>query len=197
LKRYLLLAIVVLTLASPLFAANPRVQVTTNMGSMVIELYPDKAPKSVANFLAYVKEGFYNGTVFHRVIPGFMIQGGGMTADLQRKQTKAAIPNEADNGLSNDRGTVAMARLGDPDSATAQFFINLVDNKALNFKSKSNGTTWGYAVFGKVVQGMDVVDKIAAVSTTTSGQYENVPAKAVTIQKVTLEKSAPQSKPAK
>jgi len=197
LKRYLLLAIVVLTLASPLFAANPHVRLTTNMGSIVIELYPDKAPKSSANFLAYVKEGFYNGTIFHRVIPGFMIQGGGMTPDMQRKQTRAAIPNEADNGLSNDRGTVAMARLGEPDSATAQFFINLVDNKALNFKSKSNGSSWGYAVFGKVVEGMDVVDKIAAVSTTTSGQYENVPSKPVVIQKVTLEKSAPQSQPAK
>lgn len=197
-KRYLLLAIVLLSLAGPLFAANPRVQLTTNMGTMVIELYPDKAPKSVANFLAYVKDGFYSGTVFHRVIPGFMIQGGGYTANLQRKDTKAAIPNEADNGLANDRGTLAMARTGDPNSATAQFFINLADNKFLNFQSKANGQTWGYAVFGKVVQGMDVVDKIAAVATGASGPFEkDVPTKSVIIQKVTLEKSTTQSHPAK
>ena len=129
-----------------------KVKLTTSMGDIILELYPDKAPATVANFLQYVKDGFYNGTVFHRVIDGFMIQGGGLTADLQKKATRAPIKNEADNGLKNEPYTVAMARTNDPDSATSQFFINVADNKALNFKAK-NARDWGYTVFGSVVRG--------------------------------------------
>lgn len=138
----------------------------TNLGDIVIELDYDKAPVTAKNFEEYVKSGFYKGTIFHRVIKGFMIQGGGLTADMDNKPTNAPIKNEADNGLKNDRGTIAMARTQDPHSATAQFFINTVDNSFLNFRSKDlNG--WGYCVFGKVVQGMDVVDKIEKSKTTT------------------------------
>jgi cyclophilin family peptidyl-prolyl cis-trans isomerase len=141
---------------------NPRVALDTSMGKIVIELYPEKAPKTVANFLEYVKAGFYDGTIFHRVIPGFMAQGGGLTADMQQKPPRPAIQNEADNGLKNDRGTVAMARTDDPNSATAQFFINVVNNTFLNHTAKTPAG-WGYAVFGKVVEGMDVADKIVNV----------------------------------
>ena len=145
---------------------NPVVLLETTSGDILVELYPDKAPETVANFLKYVDNGFYNNTIFHRVIPGFMIQGGGLTARMQQKDTEAPIKNEADNGLKNDRGTIAMARTMDPHSATAQFFINLVDNDFLNFQAPS-GNGWGYCVFGKVTEGMDVVDKIAKVKTTT------------------------------
>ena len=145
-----------------------------------LELYPDKAPETVANFLKYVDDGFYNNTIFHRVIPGFMIQGGGLTARMQQKDTSAPIKNEADNGLKNDRGTIAMARTMDPHSATAQFFINLVDNDFLNFQAPS-GNGWGYCVFGRVTEGMDVVDKIAKVKTTTVGMYQDVPSDLVVI----------------
>jgi peptidyl-prolyl cis-trans isomerase A (cyclophilin A) len=157
---------------------NPGVVLTTSLGEIEIELYPDKAPKSVENFLSYVDDGFYDGTVFHRVIPGFMIQCGGMTADMGRKPTKAAIENEADNGLDNDAGTLAMARTQAKDSATSQFFINVKDNDLLNH---SAGTI-GYAVFGRVVDGMDVVKKIEAVPTVTRARHQNVPSTPVVIE---------------
>ena len=159
---------------------NPVVLLETTSGDILVELYPDKAPETVANFLKYVDNGFYNNTIFHRVIPGFMIQGGGLTARMQQKDTEAPIKNEADNGLKNDRGTIAMARTMDPHSATAQFFINLVDNDFLNFQAPS-GNGWGYCVFGKVTEGMDVVDKIAKVKTTTVGMYQDVPSDFVVI----------------
>jgi peptidyl-prolyl cis-trans isomerase B (cyclophilin B) len=151
-----------------------RVKLTTGMGDIVLELYPDKAPATVANFLQYVKEGHYNGTVFHRVINGFMIQGGGLDGDMREKPTRDPIQNEADNGLRNEPYTIAMARTSDPHSASSQFFINVADNKALNHREKSM-SGWGYAVFGKVVQGQEVVDKIKAVPTDRQGMHENVP----------------------
>ena len=159
---------------------NPVVLLETTSGDILVELYPDKAPETVANFLKYVDDGFYNNTIFHRVIPGFMIQGGGLTARMQQKDTSAPIKNEADNGLKNDRGTIAMARTMDPHSATAQVFINLVDNDFLNFQAPS-GNGWGYCVFGRVTEGMDVVDKIAKVKTTTVGMYQDVPSDLVVI----------------
>ncbi|MEZ5463867.1 MAG: peptidylprolyl isomerase [Lysobacteraceae bacterium] len=162
-----------------------RVAITTNMGRMVVELDAAKAPKSVANFLQYVDSGFYDGTVFHRVIGNFMIQGGGFSTDLQRKPTKAPIPNEANNGLSNLRGTVAMARTSDPNSATSQFFINTVDNPRLDFVSEQNAYTWGYAVFGKVIEGMEVVDAIRAVETGAQGPFQkDVPKQTVIIEHI-------------
>ena len=141
------------------------------MGDIVIELFPDKAPKTVANFLQYVKDGFYAGTVFHRVIPGYLIQGGLYTRELRPKRTLPPIPDEANNGLSNLRGTVAAARGPDPDSATAQFFVNVVDNPRLDYVGNQSGMTWGYAVFGKVVKGMDVVDKIDNLPTGPQGPF--------------------------
>jgi peptidyl-prolyl cis-trans isomerase A (cyclophilin A) len=170
---------------APAWAAD-KVHLQTSMGEIVIELDAQHAPKSVANFEQYVKEGFYTNTVFHRVIPNFMIQGGGMTADLREKPTHAPIPLEARNGLHNTVGTVAMARTGDPNSATAQFFINVKDNGFLDADQAADGN--GYAVFGKVVAGMDVVNKIRDVPTTTKGPFEDVPAKPVVILKATLEK---------
>jgi peptidyl-prolyl cis-trans isomerase A (cyclophilin A) len=160
----------------------PQVKLSTSAGDIVLELYPDKAPKTVENFLQYVKDKHYNGTVFHRVMDGFMIQGGGFTADLTQKATRAPINLETSGGLKNDRGTIAMARTGNPNSATAQFFINVVDNSMLN---PPNPDGYGYAVFGKVITGMDVVDKIKTVPTTTKGPYQNVPATAVTINSAT------------
>ncbi len=154
---------------APAPAANPKVALHTSMGDIVIELYPDKAPKSVENFLQYVKDKHYDGTIFHRVIDGFMVQGGGFTADLKQKTTRAPIANEANNGVSNARGTVSMARTNEPNSATAQFFINIVDNTRLDHVSPENGFTWGYAVFGKVLEGMEVVDRIKAVETAPQG----------------------------
>ena len=155
--------------------ANPTVLLETTSGDILIELYADKAPATVENFLKYVNEGFYANTIFHRVIKGFMIQGGGMNMKMEEKATHAPIKNEADNGLANERGTIAMARTRDPHSATAQFFINTVDNGFLNFSSPDvNG--YGYCVFGKVTEGLDVVDKIAKVKTKTLGFHENVPA---------------------
>jgi cyclophilin family peptidyl-prolyl cis-trans isomerase len=151
--------------AAPAAAASTKVRLNTNMGQIVIELNAAKAPKTVENFLQYVKDKHYDGTIFHRVIPTFMIQGGGFTADMTQKPTRAPVENEADNGLSNVRGSVAMARTMDPHSAAAQFFINVVDNPNLNHVSKENGYTWGYAVFGKVVSGMEVVDAIKGVTT--------------------------------
>lgn len=157
----------------------------TNHGDIVIELDFDKAPKTAANFKQYAEEGFYNGTIFHRVIDGFMVQGGGMTEDLEQKKTRAAIENEADNGLKNTVGTLAMARTNDPHSATAQFFINVKDNSFLNHSSKSS-QGWGYCVFGKVTDGMDVVNKIKGVKTGNKGHYQDVPTEAVIIEKVTV-----------
>ncbi len=162
----------------------PRVALETSKGRIVLELYPDKAPKTVANFLQYVKSGHYNGVVFHRVIDGFMIQTGGFTADMTQKPTKPPVQNEADNGLSNDRGTIAMARTSDPNSASAQFFINTVNNASLNHKSKTP-QGWGYTVFGKVVEGLDVVDQIAKVKTGNKSGYQDVPVEPVIIKKAT------------
>lgn len=162
--------------------ALPQVKLSTNQGDIVLELDPGKAPKTVANFLGYVKDKHYDGTVFHRVIDGFMIQGGGFTPDLQQKPTKAPIELEARNGLKNDRGTIAMARTGNPNSATAQFFINVVNNDMLN---APNPDGFGYAVFGKVVAGMDVVDKIRAVATGNKSMFQNVPLTNVTILSAT------------
>lgn len=164
---------------------NPRVAFETSKGKIVIELDAQKAPKTVENFLGYVKAGHYDGTVFHRVIPGFMVQGGGFTADMTQKPTKAPVQNEADNGLKNQRGTLAMARTSDPNSATAQFFINVADNASLDHTSKT-GPGWGYAVFGKVVEGMDVVDQIVAVKTGNKGMHQNVPVEPIVIKKATV-----------
>jgi peptidyl-prolyl cis-trans isomerase A (cyclophilin A) len=149
----------------------PEVVLHTSQGDITLELYPDKAPKSVANFLQYVRDGFYDGTLMHRAIPGYLVQGGLYTRDLQPKRTRPAIASEADNGLSNLRGTIAVARGADPNSGTAQFFFNLVDNRRLDFVGNQSGLTWGYAVFGKVINGMDVVDKIAALPTRALGPF--------------------------
>ena len=161
-------------------AANPKVEMETSKGKIVIELFPENAPDTVKNFLNYVDAKFYDGTIFHRVIPNFMIQGGGFTSDMKRKSAGKPIKNEADNGLKNDRGTIAMARTGDPHSATAQFFINSVNNDFLNHKSKTQ-QGWGYVVFGKVITGMDVVDAISAVKTVTRGSYRDVPSETIEI----------------
>jgi len=164
----------------------PQVLVKTNMGDIVLELDKQKAPATVANFLNYVNEGFYNGTVFHRVIDGFMIQGGGFSQDLTKKNTRAPIKNEANNGLKNLKGTIAMARTNDPHSATAQFFINVVNNGFLDYKS-ATPRGWGYTVFGKVVQGMDVIDKIRKVPTGPSGPFpSDVPKSTVIMESVTV-----------
>ncbi len=158
----------------------------TTLGDIVIELDYDKAPNTAKNFEDYVKSGFYKGTIFHRVIKGFMIQGGGLEKNMNQKETNAPIKNEADNGLKNDRGTISMARTMDPHSATAQFFINTVNNDMLNFRSKDlNG--WGYCVFGKVVSGMEVVDKIEASKTTTVSYYQDVPVETIEILDATVE----------
>lgn len=161
------------------------VTLETNYGNIKIELDAEKAPKSVENFLSYVKAGFYDETIFHRVINGFMIQGGGFTIDMQQKDTQAAIENEADNGLKNDAGTIAMARTMDPHSATAQFFINVADNDFLNHTGK-NSQGWGYAVFGKVVEGMEVVEKIKALPTGSNGPHQDVPVDSVIINKAVI-----------
>ncbi len=177
-NKFLLLAAGLL-LSLNLFAANPVVEMKTNMGTIVIELYPDKAPKTVDNFLQYVKDGFYDGTVFHRVIDGFMIQGGGFNEKMEQKPTRGPIENEAKNGLKNEPGTIAMARTRDPHSASAQFFINLVNNENLNYPSFDG---WGYAVFGKITKGFEVVQGIAKVRTGNVGIHQNVPLTPVVIQ---------------
>ena len=159
------------------------IKLTTNQGDITLELDGEKAPNTVANFVSYVEDGFYEGVIFHRIIPNFMAQGGGFTSDFQQKSTKDQIENEADNGLKNDRGTIAMARTGDPHSATGQFFINLADNGFLNHSSKTQ-QGWGYAVFGKVTEGMDVVDKMAAIPTGSGGMFPtDVPQEEVIIKK--------------
>ena len=167
--------------------AGPRVAMHTSMGDIVVELFPDKSPKTVANFLTYAKEGFYNGTVFHRVIDDLLIQGGGYTPELQKKAAHPPIGNEANNGLSNQRGTIAAARGRTPSSETSEFFINLVDNPRFDYTSDANDYTWGYTVFGKVVSGMDVVDKIRAVKTHPQGKFtSDVPIAAVVIKSVDI-----------
>ena len=168
-------------------SSDPRVRLETNYGIIVLELDSKSAPKTVENILHYVNDGFYDGTIFHRVIKGFMIQGGGMTADMQQKPTQSPIKNEADNGLKNKRGTVAMARTMDPHSASSQFFINTVDNAFLDYKGK-NQSGWGYCVFGRVVDGMDVVDTIEGVTTTMRAGSRDVPTSPVTIKQATVEK---------
>lgn len=165
--------------------ANPRVLLETSKGNITVELFAGNAPVSVENFLAHVKSGFYDGTVFHRVIPGFMIQGGGMLPDMTEKPRGTPIANEADNGLKNLRGALAMARTGEPHSATSQFFINVADNYALNHRGKSF-EGWGYAVFGQVVDGMDVVDAIVAVQRGNHGPHRDVPLEPVVMKKVTV-----------
>lgn len=183
-----LLAATVLILTGSFAVAGSQVRLETTLGPITLELADDKAPKTVENFLGYVRDGFYNGTIFHRVIDGFMIQGGGFSRDFQQKPTRAPVLNEAENGLKNVRGAVAMARTGDPHSATAQFFINVKDNPVLDYRS-STAQGWGYAVFGKVVDGMDVVDKIRQVSTGAGGpggQFSDVPKTPVVITSVTL-----------
>jgi peptidyl-prolyl cis-trans isomerase A (cyclophilin A) len=182
--KFLMVFLVGLALAAPGESANPRVRLETSKGVIVIELEPAKAPITVGNFLDYVKAGFYNGTIFHRVIPGFMIQGGGFTADMQEKPTREPIVNESANGLANARGTIAMARTADPNSASSQFFINLANNAFLDKKSAQDGV--GYCVFGKVVDGMAVVDAIAGVATGTRGPYQNVPQQPVVIKKASV-----------
>lgn len=163
--------------------ANPRVLIETSKGNITVELFANNAPVSVQNFLSYANSGFYDGVIFHRVIPGFMIQGGGMLPGLKEKPTRAPIPNEADNGLKNMSGTIAMARTSDPHSASAQFFINTVDNAFLDHRGKTM-QGWGYTVFGKVTQGMDVVKKIETVATSNAGMHQNVPVKDVVLQMV-------------
>ncbi len=165
-------------------ARKPVVLMKTSEGAIRIELWPDKAPATVENFLRYIDQGFYNGTIFHRVIDNFMIQGGGFDADMKPKQGQEPIKNEASPDLCNDRGTIAMARTSVVDSATSQFFINVRDNDSLNQRDKTPGG-FGYAVFGKIIEGMDVVDRIKRVPTTTIGPYQNVPSKPVVIDSVT------------
>lgn len=164
----------------------PQLILHTSEGAITVELFEDKAPESVANFIQYAEDGHYDGTLFHRVIPDFMIQGGGFDADFNQKPTREPIGNEADNGLTNDRGTLAMARTNDAHSATSQFFINVTDNDFLNHRSKHSGQTWGYAVFGQVVDGMDVVDTIRQVPTGRRGMHANAPREPVFIERVEI-----------
>ena len=175
-------------------ASEPRVELKTNLGTITVELYTDKAPQTVANFLQYARDSFYDGTVFHRVIPGFMIQGGGFTPDLEQRQTRGPVRSEADNGLKNSVGTLAMARTPDPHSATAQFFINIADNHFLDFRAPTQ-QGYGYTVFGKVVDGMEVVNRIARVATGNRPPHQNVPAKPVVIERARVVE--PAVKPAK
>ncbi len=184
--RWLGRATLGLVLCASLSAQAQKVRLATSAGDIVIELDAAKAPKTVDNFVSYVKAGHYNGTIFHRVIPTFMIQGGGMTADMKEKPTRAPIPLESRNGLSNARGSVAMARTGNPNSATAQFFINVKDNPRLDAANSPDGN--GYAVFGKVISGMEVVDRIRDAPTGSKGPYDDVPNTPITINKATLEK---------
>jgi peptidyl-prolyl cis-trans isomerase B (cyclophilin B) len=183
-NRTLIAIMIVLVFAFAAIAGdNPKIEMDTTKGKIVLELYADKAPKTVENFLAYLDAGFYDGTIFHRVIPGFMIQGGGFTADMKKKDARPPIDNEADNGLRNERGTIAMARTSNPHSATAQFFINTVNNDFLNYRNKSS-QGWGYAVFGRVAEGMAVVEAISGVKTGTRGPLRNVPTDPIVITRV-------------
>ncbi|KAF7598878.1 MAG: peptidyl-prolyl cis-trans isomerase A [Candidatus Dactylopiibacterium carminicum] len=182
-RAFLLAGLAIASLSAAAAGEAPRVQLATNQGNITLELDAQRAPASVANFLQYVEAGHYDGTIFHRVIRNFMIQGGGFTPDMNQKPTKAPIQNEAKNGLKNVRGSIAMARTGAPHSATSQFFINTVDNSFLDFPGQDG---WGYTVFGKVVEGMDVVDKIRAVPTTNAGPHSDVPRMPVIIQSARL-----------
>jgi cyclophilin family peptidyl-prolyl cis-trans isomerase len=185
-----LFAALLLVLSFTAGAANPQVEVRTNMGSFAIELYPENAPVTVQNFLQYAKEGHYNGTIFHRVIPGFMIQGGGYTQQFQEKPTRAAIKNEAGNGLRNGIGMLSMARTEDPHSATSQFFINVVENPSLDFRAPTR-EGYGYTPFGRVVKGMEVVDRIAKVPTGQKSGHSDVPLKPVVIERMRVIEPAP------
>lgn len=184
--RVALLAASALLAMSPTWAAstNPQVEIQTNMGNIVVELNAKAAPKTVANFMNYVKSGFYKNTIFHRVIPGFMIQGGGFVSGLEEKDTNAPIALESKNGLTNQRGTIAMARTMDPNSATSQFFINVANNNFLNADQAQDGH--GYAVFGKVISGMETVDKIAGVKTHSVRYYDDVPIRDVVIKNISI-----------
>ncbi len=183
-RRQIIIAALMLGLSTAMALAGPRVQMQTSMGNIELELDEAKAPKTVENFVKYARDGFYNGTIFHRVIDNFMVQGGGLDANMERKPTRPAIENEANNGLRNDRGTIAMARTSDPHSATAQFFINVKDNDFLNYQSETR-RGWGYAVFGRVIEGMDVVDKIRQVPTGPAGPLpQDVPRTPVVIETV-------------
>lgn len=184
-NKYFISLILVLCSLGADAAENNKVSFQTNQGNFVVELYPDKAPKTVANFMQYVADKFYDGTLFHRTIQGFMIQGGGFNKDMHEKQTRPAIINESANGLSNEIGTIAMARTYLPDSATSQFFINVANNIPLNHQG-NDPELIGYCVFGKVIQGMDVVEKISRLPTKSIGPYDDVPVKPVIIEKVTL-----------
>ena len=188
-RRIFLHSLAALAIAGTTFSAigadNPKVALETTEGRIVVELYPEKAPKTVENFLQYVKSGHYEGTIFHRVIDGFMIQGGGFDKNMEQKPTKEPIKNEAKNGLKNEPYTIAMARTSDPHSATAQFFINVNNNKPLDYPGHDG---WGYAVFGKVVKGTEVVDKIKSVAVTNKGMHQNVPEKPILIKSATVVK---------
>jgi len=166
--------------------SNPKAVIHTSMGEIQLELYPGKAPVTVENFIDYANSGFYDGTIFHRVISHFMIQGGGFTPDMQKKTTGDKIPNEAANGLSNKRGTIAMARTNDPHSATAQFFINVQDNMNLDYTGESNSRAWGYAVFGRVTSGLETVDAIRFVKTATVPPFSNVPVEPIIIERIEI-----------
>lgn len=194
LRLFALLLALLITPAA--LAANPKVELKTSLGAVVIELYPENAPKTVENFVQYVKSGFYDGTIFHRVIPGFMVQGGGFTPNFQQKPTRPAIRNEAGNGLRNAVGTVAMARTADPHSATAQFFINVADNDFLDFKSPDD-KGYGYTVFARVTSGMDVVQKMLQAPTATVGPHQNVPRQPVIIERARLIEPAAKPKTSK
>ncbi len=189
----IILATIVLALSYAAQAQNPKVEMRTSMGVITLELQPENAPETVKNFLQYVKDGFYNGTIFHRVIADFMIQGGGFTADMAQKKTRDPVKHEGGNGLTNQVGTIAMARTADPNSGTSQFFINVVDNQMLNFRGPGPQEI-GYTVFGRVTNGLDVVNKIRNVQTTSKGSHQNVPVQTITIEKVTL--LDPAAKPA-
>jgi len=193
-KKHTIFLLAIGLMASVLsFAAPVTIKMETNRGDIILELDPAKAPISVENFLKYTKSGYYDGTVFHRVISNFMIQGGGFDEDLVRKTTNEPIQNEASNGLKNMRGTIAMARLPDPHSATAQFFINVKDNPALDYTGDQNGRTWGYAVFGKVVEGIEVVDEIRFTQTGPNPPFRSdVPIKTMMIKKVSVVSDTPE-----
>ena len=181
-----LLATLTLIAACGALAQNPQVEMRTSLGTITLELQPENAPETVKNFLQYVKDGYYNGTIFHRVIADFMIQGGGFTPDLQQKKTRDPVKHEGGNGLRNQVGTIAMARTADPHTATSQFFINVVDNQMLDFRGPGPQEI-GYTVFGRVISGLDVVNKIRSVETSARGQFRSdVPVKTVTIERVTL-----------
>ncbi|MEN3295094.1 MAG: peptidyl-prolyl cis-trans isomerase [Burkholderiales bacterium] len=188
-RRTFIHCVAALSLAATVLGAqaaqNPRVTLKTNMGDIVLELYPEKAPKTVANYLKYVKSGHYNGTIFHRVIDNFMIQGGGFDKAMNQKPTTGTVQNEANNGLKNEAYSVAMARTSDPHSASAQFFINVKDNRFLDYPGQDG---WGYTVFGKVVKGMEIVNKIKSVETTNSGMHQNVPIQPIVIESATIGK---------